>query len=485
VGLIMKTRLSMLRVSLAAALLLAASPAWAQEKIIPKFKSIEPVEGPPGANLRVKGLNFSDKKEDYEITADGKPCIILECTLESVRFFMPTNPPPAPGNVKINIKIKSDSISATFKVIDMKDKKAMEKEQKRRDEERQKYEGASVYEDPFKQNEALLSITKFELTTQGTTPTAVVEGKTGLPKDFFLTVNFGVVGQTEQLQIGAHKVKIQGDSWKTTFGLPPQENWAGKTLLAGKYYVLATFEMAKQSPLDLKRVGWPEKLSEGERVARDIVWKKEIKDVGTPDDMKRQGVEISAHYVELCKQTTECLEALDRAFVAAGKSYYKKAGGGGYDEDEWAKWVVTYGVGLNDDDMKKIKADNRFVKGAYFNAESWQQWVEGDFFKKLGDAYKSHEDMKNKYVGTRDKRVEIEGDYLLSIVLKLSQTYSGEIYQKNKLTLPDTLRAPKEFTGGLEGVAASRGYFENHKKLLYDRLHLDPDKKDDKKDDKK
>ena len=483
-GLIRSTR----PLAIAFAFVLAAQPAWAQKQT-PKVKEVVPAEGPPGANILLKGNNFSDKRDLVEVLADGKKCIILECGLETIRFFMPANPPLPPGPVKIEVKINGESCTTSFKVLDLKDKKQRDEDMKRRDAERQKYEGASTYEDPFKQNEALLSITKFEVVTAGNNPTVVVEGKTGLPKDFFLTANFGVVGQTEQLQVAAHKVKIVGDTWKTTFGIPPAENWQGKTLLAGKYYVHVMFEMAKQSPLDLKKVGWPEKLSEGEKVAREIVWKKEIKDVGSPDDMKKQDEELRAHYVELARQTTDLFEALERAYAAAGKSYFKKASGGSVDEDEWAKWVVSRGIGSSDDDMKKIKGDNRFMKGAYFNADAWQLWVESDLFKKLAEAFKRHEDVKAKYVGSRDKRVEVEGDYLLSIVLKLSQTYSSEIYAKNKLQLPDTLRAPKDFTGGLDSVAVSRGHFENHRKILLERLGLsnfDPGKKDEKKpDDKK
>lgn len=468
----------------AGSLVLAGQPAWAQGRMTPKVKSIEPAEGPPGANILVRGINFSDKKDDVEVLANGTKCIILECGLEMVRFFMPTNPAPSPGNVRIEIRIKGEGCSTNFKILDLKDKKVNAEELKRRDAERQKYEGASQYEDPFKQNEKLLAITKFEITQTAGSPTVVVEGETSLPKDFFLTVNFGCVGQTEQLQIAAHKVAIRGNTWKTSFGLPPAENWAGKVLLAGKYYVHAQFEMAKQSPLDLKRAGWPEKLTDGEKVAREIVWKKEIKDVGTPEDVKKQDEEIRAHYVELCRATTDLFEAVEHSYAAAGKSYFKKPSGGGIDEDEWQKWVLSRGIGNTEDEMKKMRSDNRFVKGAYFNAEAWQQWVENDLYKKLADAFKKHEDVKAKYVGSRDKRVETEGDYVLSIVLKLAQTYSGEIYQRNKLQVPDSLRAPKEFSGGLESVAVSRAHFEGHRKVLLDRLGLsnfDPGKKEEKK----
>src|SRR5262249_32514221 len=164
---------------------------------------------------------------------------------------------------------------------------------------------AWVYEDPFKQNEALLKITKLDF-TKGPNPAVVVEGESTLPADFFLTVNFGFAGQEER-QIEARKVMLRGNTWKALF------EFKNKTLLAGKYYVHVQFEMAKQSALALKRAGWPDKLSEGERTARALIWKKEIRDVGTPEEIKKQDEEIKGHYVELCKKSTDCLESLERA----------------------------------------------------------------------------------------------------------------------------------------------------------------------------
>lgn len=469
------------------ALALCASPAWAQSKMTPKVKTVDPPDGRPGTNVLITGNNFTENRDDIEISAGGTKCLLLEAGLDRVRFFIPLNPAPPPGNLKIDIKIKStgESCTANFKVLEPP--KNTKEEQERRENERKKYEGSSQFEDPFKQTDKLLSITKFEITT-GPNPTVIVEGDDQLPKDFFITVSFGIIGAQDERQIATHKITLRGDKWKTTFGAPPVENWNGKTLLAGKYFCYVQFEMAKQNALNMRAAGWPDKLNESERQVRQLIWKKEIKDYGTEADVKKQVEEIRGHYVELCRSTTDCLEVLERAYASAGKSYFKKQGGGGIDEGEWETWVKERKLGLTDDEMKKLKADNRFVKSAYFNAEAWQKWVEDDFFKKLGDAYKKHDDIKKKYITARDQRVEVEGDYLLTIVVKLSQLYTSEIYGRNKLEVPQTLRAPKEFTGGLESVAVSRGHFEGHRKLLLERLGLssfDPGKKEDKKDEKK
>jgi hypothetical protein len=465
------------------ALALWAQPAWAQgnKSTAPKVTAIDPAEGVAGTNVLLTGVNFTEKREDIEVLAGGTKCLILELAVDKIRFFIPTTPPPSPGNLRIEVKIKgSETCSTNFKIADPKNKK---EEEARREAERKKYEGGSTYEDPYKLTDKLLSITKFEI-NGGSNPTVVIEGDNTLPRDFFITVSFGIIGQQDERQIGTHKITLKGATWKTTFGAPPVENWTGKTLLAGKYYAYIQFEMAKQNSINMRAAGWPDKLSKEEREVRQLIWKKEIKDFGTEADVKKQVEEIRGHYVELCRSTTDCLEVLERAYASAGKSYFKKAGGGSIDETEWETWVKDRKIGLSEDDLKKIKADTRFVKSAYFNAEAWQKWTEEDFFKKLGDAYKKHDDIKKKYITARDQRVEVEGDYLLTIVVKLAQLYTSEIYTRNKLEVPATLRAPKEFTGGLESVAVSRGHFEGHRKLLLERLGLssfEPGKKDDKK----
>jgi len=463
------------------ALALGSQPAWAEQT--PKVKTIEPAKGPPGTNCVVNGVNFSDKKEDIEVTFGSAKCLVLEATPEKIRFLIPSMPAPPMGKGKVEIKVKGESCSTEFTV----EKEDKQKEMARREAERQKYEGASVYEDPYKENDKLLKITKFEI-TQAPVPMVVMEGETELPKGLFLTVAFGfnAAGNNEQnAQIVMDKVFVQGKTWKITLGGAgpgARPNWTGKYLLAGKYYAQVEFLMAKQSPLDLKRIGWPEKLTEGERVARERVWKREIKDVGAPEDLKKQDDELRAHYVELCRTTTDCLEQLDRAYCSAGKSYFKNADGKGFNEDEWNAWVKQRGVGQTDEDLKKIKQDTRFNSGVSFNADKWKEWVEGDFFKKLGEAYKNHDDLKKKYIGTRDQRVEVEGDYLLTIVLKLCQTYTSEIYTRFKLQIPDSMRAPKEFGQAVDSIPVSRQHFEGHRKLILERLGLsnfDPGKKPD------
>ena len=478
----------MKHVALAALTLVLASPALAaraDDKPAPtKIKTVDPAEGHGGTVITITGSGFTEKREDIEVlVGTAKVTLILQADAEHVRFIIPAQPAPTPGKTEIRVSVKGgDTATAAFKVTEPP--KTKEEELKARDKDRIKYEGGGKFEDPYKQNATLLNITKLEITGGGT-PQCIVEGETSLPPVFFLTVVFGFAGNEEK-QIEARKVMIKGNTWKVIFG--PYTN---KVLLAGKYFVNVAFEMSRQSPLDLKKAGWPDKLSEGERTAREYVWRKEIRDIGTPAELKKQEDDIRGHYVELATSTTKALDTLERAYCAAGKSYFKKQSSNALDEEEWTKWVQTRGITLTDADVKKIKDDNRFLKGAFFSAEGWELWLQNDLFKTLAEILKRHNGLKERYVGARDERIQVEGDYLISCILRMAQRYSAEIYERNKLPIPETLRAPKDLTTVGEAVAVSRGHFEGHRKIMLERLGLanfDPtgktDKPGDKKDDK-
>jgi hypothetical protein len=457
--------MSFLRLALVAAgLSLAATTASGKDLVL------DPEEGPNTGTCIVSAMGVvAAVTTEVSVTAkDGKLVLdVTEVRPDCVRFRMPAKLEPGP--LHLAIVVHGQLHRATFKVFDGAKEDAKARAD-RHEEIRGKLEGGGKYEDPFRQNPKLLAVTRLEL-QGGATPCAIVEGTTGLRDDLFLTVAFGRVGQDEPLQIAAHKVGIKGSAWKTTFGLA-YESWSGKTLLAGKYYVYVLFEMAKQSPLVLRHIGWPEKLSDGERVARDIIWSRKIVDVGTPDEVKAQADEVRAHYAELVHATTDAFESVERACAAAGKCYFKQASGAGIDHDAWAKWVKERGVGLDADDMKKIDADERFSKGGFFAPEPWQRWATQDLFKTLREAHEKHAAFEARYVGSPDPRAEVEGENLVSIVLGLARRYSGELYGRAKLTVPEELRAPLELAGVVETPDVSRTTFETRRASVRERFAL-------------
>jgi hypothetical protein len=431
----------------AAGLLLAATSASAREL------ELVPAEGPGGC-VRAHGIAAVGTK-DVSVQVSGKDLMVLETGNDWVSFIVPADAPL--GKLEIGFRVKGEAHRATYTHKARKTKKEIE------DDQRRAGEGASIY------NGDLVTMKRFELILEGGVPSVVVEGTTKIPEPFFLTVTLGAESRDGSRPIAAHKVKISGDTWKTRFG--PAEGWAGKTLVAGKYSALAEFEMAKQSALNLANRGWPEKIPENQRESYQRAWANKIDDLGTSDDRKHQQEEIRGHYAELCRSATACLTSLDRAYAAAGRCYFKKPKGG-YDEDAWAKWAD----GLGDPGTKAAKTDRRFLRGDFLDAEAWQKWVEKDLYPRLAALVREHEAIKSRYAGARDERSEVEGSVLVSIIVRLARTYSGELFQRNGLEVPDSLRSPPDLGGDLGTVAASTGYFEQMRDALLQRLGVPREK---------
>jgi hypothetical protein len=420
----------------AVSLVLAATRASAREL------ELTPHEGPIGL-VRAHGIATVSTR-DVSVRALGRELKVLETGPDWVSFFLPGGAPL--GDLEIALQIKGESHTATFKVLARKSAEQIRKEIVA-------FEGPSVFQD-----EDLLRITKFELAPKGA---IVVEGTTKLPKDLFLTVTLGAAARGAERSIAVHKVKIEGGSWKTTFGVAPLECWEGKALLAGSYSALVEFDMARQSPLDRKG------LSKQALEERALVRANALTELGTADERKEQQQEIAAHYAELCAVATECLDSLERAHAAAGRCYFRKPMGG-CDEDAWVKWTTEQGLG--DAATKTAKADRRFLRGDYFDAEAWERWVEKDLDAKLASAASRHQAMTSRFVGACDERSEVEGGYLLSSVSQRARNHSREIYQWNKLQVPETLRSPHELGGGLDGIAPSPEHFERLRDGLLDRF---------------
>ena len=430
----------------AAGLLLAATSASAREL------ELAPSTGPSGC-VRAHGIAAVGTK-DVSVKVAGREALVLQTGGDWVTFVVP---PEAPlGKLAIAFKVKGESHEATYTHNARKSPQEIAIDIA-------KFEGGEVFQEP------LVSITRFELVLERGAPTVVVEGTTKIPEPFFLTVTLAAESREGARPIAAHKVKIKGTAWQTKFG--PAEGWAGKTLLAGKYSALAEFEMAKQSALNLLQAGWPENIPTNKRELYQRAWANKIEDFGTPDDRMRQQDEIRAHYAGLCRSATECLTSLDRAYAAAGRCYFKKPKGG-CDEDAWASWAE----GLGDPGTKAAKADRRFLRGDFLDAEAWQKWVEKDLYPKLAGLARDHEAVKSRYAGARDERSEVEGDMLLSIVVRLAKTYSSELFQRNNLQVPDTLRSPPDLGGDLGTVAASTGHFEQMRDALLKRLGIPGEK---------
>jgi hypothetical protein len=449
----------------ACALVLLAPAARADDRAVKL--SINPPDGPPFHQARATGMTFTDKKEDIEITCGEKKVPCTEANATGVRFMIPTD--AAPGILKIKVKIKGGtSGEGEFRVIDPKDKKAIDAY---RNAERERLEGGGTnFTKDYEKTEELLNVTKMTIDNKATPATLTVEGETSLPRDFFFSVTFGFenAGETQLFGDKLTSAWTEGKAkvWKAIFPAP-----GGKQFLSGRYYTIAEFEISKQNALTLSRAKWPASLTKGQKEAYARIHKKAFLDFGTPEDIKKEDVLIKAHYQDLAKRAGDACEILEKAYVSAGKSYFKKPSGSGYDEDAWQKWAQERGTGNTDDEVKKLKADNRFLKGVHFGDEAWKLWMETDFLKTLADIWNRELTMKNKFWGTRDEQLQSEAELMVGTVFKHAMTYSTELYERFKLTVPESLKGGgTEFASMPDSGPVSKNDFDTRRKVLLERL---------------
>lgn len=439
----------------------------------------EPGKGYPGGVVKVNGRNFADTKDDITVSIGGKDCFVLDAKQDWLRFVIPAEMPLGKHEVKITHKT-GDSLSCTFKLDVVK------KTEKERNEETQKLENGGTEElGMFKKRETALEA-KITL-VPGDAPEIRVEGNTTLlPDDFELQVSLGFSLpqglQTVEQPWKGQQVKIKKGAFVAKFG-----PYQGKALLAGRYYVDVLFDVKQQSMIVLKKNNWPGKLTPMERDGFSEIKLRRFADSLTDADRQKQDEEHRLHYTDLANRTAQLVISLEQAYASAGKCFFRK--GTTIDDAGWQEWVSHRG--FTPDEMKRVEKDARFFTKTYaLDAEHWQSFVEGEIYKNLQEVAQRHSNLKAKYVGSRDPQAEMLGDHLVSIILGLARYYSTELYSKNKLQLPDSLRGPKEMPGDFENpLKLSRGYFEGQKKQLLDRFPAapppaPPGKKDEKKEEK-
>jgi hypothetical protein len=416
----------------------------------PRFEKLNKDKAKKGSMTTVQamGSGFGDKKDDVEVQAGSTKCNVVGVTPTAITFMLPGT--LALGPATVSIKVRGASFSARIQIVDKVEKTA----------ENNIERPGGVEKNPFLNRD----MHQAKLTLNGgDNPSAVIEGTTQIPAGLLVNVTFGIKGANGEAdqQIETKPIKLPKGNFKVTF------TYQGKRFSTGKYMGTVDFQLEGQDAKDLGTAKW-DKLTESQRRDYNKLWAEDFQDYGSPEDAKKELEETKAHYVLLAKMTTTVIDKVEQAYGAAGKCFFKKSSG--YDEDAWTKWLKDFGLGTNDDELKKLKSDSRFLRGTYLNPDAWQAWLEQDVWTPLRDQRKAHDALHDKYVGSKNQKMDEEGYQLVSLVGKLAQTYSIEIYNKNKVELPDVVKTPKGIFDQHEVPSSSRPEFENRKKVLLERL---------------
>jgi hypothetical protein len=415
---------------------------------VDKFSPTSDDGAKAGGMVQAFGDHFPDNPADLEVNVGGEKCMVLACQPKNITFKLPKD--LKVGSIKITFKVKGS-------IAQVVDYQIVEKPKVRDD-------GTSRYQPVIDESNALLTITKFNvLGTQD--PVLHVEGTTKIPMglNILITVGFNNAVVGGDTDIASQKIVLNSSNFSWDFG-----PYKGRNILAGNYYATAVFELNHQPPLDVKKAGW-DKLSEDQKKFREHVLNKKIQFVGTAEDGARQDKEIQDFYNGFADGTVALRDALVAAYAAAGKSYCKSTGG--YNEDQWSKWLHDRQLVASDAEVATYKNDQRFVKDGYFAPDDWQAFIEESILKPALDLCQKQLDMKKHYIVFRDPRTGASGDKLLGMILSMVQQYSAELYDRNKLQLPEPLSQFKDFSSlSVSATPVTRVDFDSSVKVLKDMV---------------
>jgi hypothetical protein len=258
-------------------------------------------------------------------------------------------------------------------------------------------------------------------------------------------------------------VTANGPTWRVVI-----DQYKAKTLLDGQYYALAKFELAQQHALTRKV--W-DKLSPAERSVRETAFAREFATVGTKESADGHRALVHRHFGELAKKTIALFDSIERAYVAAGRSYFDKPAGG-INEAAWTKWVRERGLAQTDEELAPLAKDARFLRGAHFNADAWKTWAEDEALKELRALWATQRTFEDRFVGARDSETDARARELIATVQKQLRTDSTELHERAKLALPESLANP----AGLDRLPTVEGISREHvlerRKALLARIGL-------------
>ncbi|HZV03305.1 MAG TPA: hypothetical protein VFF73_41760 [Planctomycetota bacterium] len=397
----------------AAGLALAATGASAGDLVL------KPAEGPHGMSVRVEGIAFTASK--VEVLANGRAMRVNEAKADHVWFFLDHDCGPGPTRIEVKLEGRV-AASGTFTVLHLEgdELKKWVKDHGRG------VEGDGVEPPP--------AIDGVKLVFDG--PRAIVTGDTKLPDNFTLGVALSSHTDADTV-IAKTKVVAKAGHFRAEFG-----PYTGKTII-GKFVADVEFRLDHQALPDQHK--W---------TGATLSSLRDFADVGTPEDEKKLRTETREHYLALAKDLSDQRTALEKAYAAAGRSYFKT-------DAEHEDWVKERG-------LTPDKNDRRFLRSGFFDAEAWQKWIEETLWKKLRALAADEAAFSGRFLGARNDKFAREARMLLAGVVKLAQRDSREIYERNKLEVPVAIAQASELP--TDDAPVSREEFVERAKRLEESL---------------
>lgn len=434
---------------------LAAAPAAAQAK--PVITEVKYSDGnkvttvPVGGTIYIEGRDLFQPAElerdpktgrikpgqkpfaDLSVKIGGVECMVFASTLQ--RITVQVHPSVKPStSTRIQVRIRGrGSVETKISVVSMKEWQESTAGKREQGGE----SGGGRSESTEQKVIGGFQITKFSMVSGGAGQTFQVEGTAkNVPDDLRAQLTLLYANR----QIRTRAVPIKDGKFVCTFG-PYTEK-----LLVGNYGVELLFALNKQSRIKLKR--WLRKLKKKEVALYKRIVRRGYTSVGgtgpngqiLPEDRAKQQEELKQHCIELASGCEKMMEKLKLAYGGAARSFFKKPGSASYDETEYKAWLTKIGFAPDEDAAGKIIRDTTYgSRGGHFQDNAWESFATDTLIPGLQDLYERHEKFNKQYIAPPDGRAEKLGHYLISNVCKLFQKWSGNLYTKSKLRLPQTI----------------------------------------------
>ncbi|MEZ6187698.1 MAG: hypothetical protein R3F62_22145 [Planctomycetota bacterium] len=415
-------------------------------------------EAPPGGYVLIKGHGFVDRvleKDDnifaqgVEVEFKGSEFPLLAVHPEYVTCRIPAEVKPGKG--KLSVKTKNGKADVAFAVLSAKDWDEKYKSQEAgtegggggQDVENEVLESFSYSRFEFKEN-------RFEL--EG--------GASLLPDRFSLTILLQFGGDT----IDSRRVNVQGGKWKATFG--PYT----KKVFYGAYEADLIFELSKQSRAVARK--FLRGMTEKKREALSRVQRHNVLVVGTQQEVADQKQELQQEYMKLLGKVEEKWAEFEKGFAGAAKVFFKQPGRAQVEKDKFVAYLLKARLAKDEDEADRFLRDSKL---AYANGnlkpKEYQTWVTDTLFAPISEAYNAHQSYLDGFI-SKLENANSHSDQCVSAFLGTVRDWSRDLYKEAQLAFPgDEIRASISPVTAPEN---SRNYYEGQKRLMMQRLGMDP-----------
>lgn len=407
------------------AALVCLAPAAQAGPVIDEFS---PSESIPNDVVTIKGAGFSEVVADIVVTVGNERAIVLAATPETITFQIPSG--IKRGKYDLKVKVGADEVKARDKLSVITGADAEELVKQR---DREQYEGVGPEKEIVTQKFLLLDPPRLdkrrgELFIQ-------VAGAASYPDNCVIFLALKLDGR----MIANVDAYTNGGRFTAEFG--PFK----RRLFAANYEIEATF-VASQQPRRMARMFKRAFPDERERAARSRAIDRQYVRLGSRSDENDHKRALRQHLEGTIDDAERLLEDLEEHFLSAGRSGFKE--GGEVAELDWEEWLRHRSLSdLGEEDFRRradklAKAKHHLTSQGNFDDRSWREWLDHNWRGEVLGLARRHVEFRDSWEILKHPDAMLHLEEMLSVLMRLSQQRSQELYEKNHLPVHESDRRP-------------------------------------------